>query len=111
MIAAEATVSVLIGPTCPACASHDLRWTAPLGAVQYGQCRECGTEYHWSRCPGPNGDEIRTGAMCPDCGVDQGNNDLCEDCAYSDCVFCGIAEPRYRLSENLACRACEEGLS
>jgi hypothetical protein len=40
-------VSVLVGPTCPACASDDLRWTAPLGSFQHGQCRDCGTEYHW----------------------------------------------------------------
>ncbi len=54
---------------------------------------------------------IRSGALCPACGPDDENFEFCEDCALSDCVFCGTATHRYLLSENLACADCEGGLS
>lgn len=95
-------VTVLVGPSCPSCESHDLRWAAPLGAVQWGQCRDCGTEYRWYEEP-----------MCPGCRMphdeQQTGNAYCEDCGPSDCAFCGSTVLRPELSENLACLVCERG--
>ena len=102
----EQVLSVLVGPACPACASDDLRWTAPLGAVQWGQCRHCGTEYHWYRSPELHAADARSGAPCPGCGPDDQDFEFCEDCELSDCAYCGSPTNRYLLSEDLACATC-----
>jgi hypothetical protein len=100
-------ISVLVGPTCPTCESDDLRWGAPLGALWHGQCRDCGTEYHWYEA---SSDDDPT---CPRCGQphdeQQTGMPFCEDCEQSDCKFCGATTFRDLLSVNLACRTCEQG--
>jgi hypothetical protein len=106
-VATEA-ISVLVGPTCPMCASDDLRWAAPLGAVQWGQCRNCGTEYRWYTVEPEE-------PLCASCesplpeGTDREQQPYCEDCELSDCAFCGVTVHRFELSENLACPTCETG--
>jgi hypothetical protein len=102
-------VTVLVGPTCPTCESDDLRWGAPLGALWHGQCRDCGTEYHWYEVP--PGEGVEPEPTCPACGLphneQQTGEPFCEDCGLSDCAFCGVTTHRPMLSENLACRVCE----
>ena len=110
-IADHHIITVLVGPTCPTCDSDDLRWGAPLGALWHGQCRDCGTEYRSYRVPEPDDIEARPEPACDSCGsphVDAGEP-LCEDCALSDCLYCGAPTNRCNLSANLACRMCEEG--
>ncbi len=110
-------LSVLVGPTCPTCASDDLRWGAPCGALGAGQCRDCGTEYRWYRLPSTGGSpddvDVPDGHTCPAWGwphreTDNGSS-FCENCELSDCTYCGITTHRRTLSENLACRTCEDG--
>jgi hypothetical protein len=110
MSANDQIVSVLVGPTCPACESDDLRWTASLGAVKHGQCRDCGTEYRWYHVPVV--DDEPQELTCPGCGVpseEDGQAMTCEDCGPSDCLYCGTTVYRWMLSENLACQECEDG--
>jgi hypothetical protein len=108
MTTRDGVVSVLVGPTCPTCASDDLRWRAPLGALSWGQCRDCGTEYHWYEEPVT--DEAPE-PMCPGCAMphdeDEKGTVFCEDCGPSDCAYCGRTTLRWMLSENLACTECE----
>ena len=110
-------VSVLVGPTCPTCASDDLRWGAPRGALSSGQCRDCGTEYRWYRLPSADGSPDDVDAVdehtCPACGRHHYDTEpaspFCEGCQPSDCAYCGITTHRRTLSENLACETCEQG--
>jgi hypothetical protein len=105
-------VNVLVGPTCPTCASDDLRWGAPLGALWHGQCRDCGTEYRWFSAP-VGGADTPPEVICPGCGVaHEGHGSdtaYCEDCGPSDCAYCGATTLRWQLSENRACSTCELG--
>lgn len=100
------TVTVLVGPTCPTCQSDDLRWGAPLGALWHGQCRDCGTEYHWYQAPEPE-------PTCPGCGLphyEQATGTVCcDDCGPSECTYCGAPTYRWMLSEHHACVTCERG--
>jgi hypothetical protein len=104
-------INVLVGPTCPTCESDDLRWGAPLGALWQGQCRDCGTEYRAYEPPLGDGDQPEP--TCPACGLPHDEEDtgspFCEDCHLSDCAYCGFTTHIWMLSENLACRVCEEG--
>ena len=97
-------ISVLVGPTCPACESDDHRWGAPLGALWHGQCRECGTEYRWYEGPDPSC--ARCGSPC---GEHTTGETYCDDCQPVDCAFCGASTFRGQLSQNRACRTCELG--
>ena len=45
---------------------------------------------------------------CPTCGCTVDTDGFCEDCAMSDCRYCGMTTLRWMLSENLACDICEE---
>jgi hypothetical protein len=105
--AQDQQITVLVGPTCPTCASDDLRWGAPLGALWHGQCRNCGTEYRWYETPPP------ADPICPGCGWWHDEHEtgavFCEDCELSDCAYCGYTTYRRLLSENLACVVCERG--
>jgi hypothetical protein len=111
MATSDQKLTVLIGPTCPTCASDDLRWGAPLGALWHGQCRDCGTEYRWFEAP----DDEQPPPACESCGslLPEGQDlhygPFCEDCELSDCAFCGTTVHRWELSESLACRVCETG--
>jgi hypothetical protein len=102
-------LTVLVGPTCPTCESDDLRWGAPSGAPQQGQCRDCATQYRFYDAP----DDIEVEPTCPACGQPHDETEtgqpFCEDCGLSDCAYCGTGTHRWMLSENLACRVCEEG--
>jgi hypothetical protein len=105
-------LSVLVGPTCPACASDDLRWRAPFGALWHGQCRDCGTEYHWYAAPLDDaGAPVEP--TCPGCAMPHDEEEtgavFCEDCGPSECAYCGGTTLRWKLSENLACETCEHG--
>jgi hypothetical protein len=128
----EARFSVLVGPTCPACESDDLRWRTPLGGVLLGECQDCATEYRGYEVPLADG-KAPSGkgheASCRFCGVrylvDDNNNDnddnydnhnrnhnhndnlLCLDCELSDCAYCGVTTNRPLLSDNLACQLCD----
>lgn len=99
-------LAVLVGPTCPACASDDLRWGAPLGALRQGECRNCGTEYRWYAQPQPE-------PICPGCGIPHDERHagdvFCEDCEPADCKYCGAQTARAMLSANHACVVCERG--
>jgi len=113
MATSNHVISVLAGPTCPTCASDDLRWGAPLGALLRAECRDCGTESRFYRCdiPAPTRigtDDIPGGCVCSACGCSVNAEDFCEDCAPSDCLYCGRTTHRRMLSENLACNICEE---
>jgi hypothetical protein len=109
------TITVLIGPTCPTCEPDDLNSLgAPRGALR--QCPDCGTEYRRYRLPTPSESpnvEARCEVVCPSCGLPHDHGDtgspFCEDCELSDCMYCGMPTNRCNLSENLACRVCEEG--
>lgn len=100
-------ITVLVGPTCPTCESDDLRWGAPLGALWHGQCRDCGTEYHWYQAP-PDDEPT-----CARCGLPHGDQEpgarYCTDCEPSDCAFCGAPTFPDLLSANHACLTCEQG--
>jgi len=51
-------------------------------------------------------------SLCPGCCVIlDGDDPLCEDCAISDCLYCGTLVFRWMLSENLSCAQCEGGWS
>jgi hypothetical protein len=110
-------LSVLGGPTCPTCASDDLRWVAPLGTLSTGQCRDCRTEYRWYGLPSAGGSPDDVAVLdeqtCPACGwrhcATETRSPFCEDCQLSDCAYCGITTHRRTLSENRACRTCEDG--
>lgn len=103
-------VTVLVGPTCPTCESDDLRWRAPLGALWYGQCRDCGTEYRWYELDAGDGAPEPT---CPGCAVthdpDRAGSPYCDDCNPTACAYCGTVVYLSELSVNRACRVCEEG--
>jgi hypothetical protein len=105
--AREDYTSVATGYSCPVCGSAELRWGAPLGALWHGQCRDCGVVYTMSEYDQPT-------PLCEDCGQtnhwDYGSP-FCEDCRLSDCVWCGVPTHAYLLSENLACRFCEEDVA
>lgn len=106
-------VSVLAGPTCPSCASDDLRFGPELGAQLRLDCQDCQTEYHWYRCDLPEPvDHTINGSqswhLCPACRCTVDAEGFCEDCEMSDCLYCGMATHRWMLSENLACGICEE---
>lgn len=104
----DQVLAVLVGPTCPMCESDDLRWRAPLGALQHGQCRDCGTEYRWYETEGSTPEPI-----CPSCGLPHDpavtGTAYCADCDLSDCAYCGTTPHRFLLDENVACSICERG--
>ena len=103
----EDNITGATGPSCPVCASDELRWGAPLGALSHGQCRNCGILYSWSDddeqpeptcrgCAMPH-DESRTGSA------------YCDDCNPTACAYCGTTVFRSELSANQACYVCETG--
>ena len=96
MATSDQHITVLVGPTCPTCASDDLRWGAPLGALWHGQCRDCGTEYRWYEAP----DDLQPQPTCPGCGLLAPTSSsrarrYCEDCEPSDCAYCGVTTLRF----------------
>jgi hypothetical protein len=117
MASVSGAISVLVGPTCPTCESHDRRWEGSLSNHAHAQCRDCGTEYRWYDVPPPAHTQrvvCTTDATCLWCGLTFGagwRDDamFCEDCELSDCAFCGVTTNRPLLSENLACQLCETG--
>jgi hypothetical protein len=97
---------------CPACGSAEVRWAEQLGSALWAQCRDCGTEYRSSGVP-VNDVDAPQELICPGCGLlcEPLDDDAycCEDCGPSDCAYCGATVYRWELSENLACRVCEQG--
>ena len=111
----SSVIGVLVGPTCPTCESMDCRQGAPAGALWQGPCTDCGTECLWYQVPpddSPSRVVVPVESVCPACGLFYEANDdspFCEDCHISDCAYCGVPVHCWMLSENLACRMCEDG--
>lgn len=111
------SISVLVGPTCSACASDDLRIGRPANGVLPIECRGCATEYRWYEVPQvaavTAGSDTSTECRFCGCLFDPDNDCdeplFCHDCELSDCVYCGTPTNRPLLSENLACSLCELG--
>ena len=112
MAAQGELISVLVGPTCPACEADDLRGPSSPDSSRT-QCPACGTTYLWYAVPPDDDLATQPQPTCRGCGVWLGDPDpdavFCEDCGPSDCAYCGATTLRWMLSENLACSMCEDG--